>query len=114
MSERIQVLEVDFQGTERQNIPATKTFQLQALHDGVVHAVVASWEVWSDPEHSHRITTHPEDTKNAPWGFARDMQWGQGMQLVEDFDAAQMSDRNAAPAHFIVKAGDELLLTARF
>ena len=29
-----------------------------------------------------------EDTKDQPWGFARDMQWGQGLQLIEDFDAA--------------------------
>jgi len=114
MSDRIQILEVDFEGTERQNIPATKTFQLQALHDGVVHAVVASWEVWSDPEHSHRITTHPEDTKDTPWGFARDMQWGQGMQLVEDFDIASKAERNSTPAPFTVKAGEPLLLTVRF
>mmetsp|Transcript_41537 Transcript_41537/g.115515 ORF Transcript_41537/g.115515 Transcript_41537/m.115515 type:complete len:425 (-) Transcript_41537:69-1343(-) len=114
MSQRICILEVDFQSSERQHIPATKTFQLQALQAGVVHAVVASWEVWSGSEHAHRITTHPEDTKNAPWGFARDMQWGQGMQLVEDFDAASKSDRTATPGPFTVKAGEPLLLTVRF
>jgi len=114
MSERVCVLEVDFQNSERQHIPATKTFQLQALSAGVVHAVVASWEVWSDAERSHRITTHPEDTKDMPWGFARDMQWGQGMQLVEDFDVASKSGRTTTPAPFIVKAGEPLLLTVRF
>ena len=30
-----------------------------------------------------------EDTKDPGWGFARDMQWGQGLQLIEDFDLAQ-------------------------
>lgn len=114
MSERICILEVDFQSSERQNIPVAKTYQLQALQDGVIHAVVASWEVWSDPERSHRITTHPEDTKDKPWGFARDMQWGQGMQLVEDFDVASKSGRTTTPAPFVVKAGEPLLLTVRF
>merc|ERR1719287_244310 len=75
MSERIRILEVDFQATDRRHIPATKTFRVEALQDGIIHAVVASWEVWSDDQQTHRITTHPEDTKDAPWGFARDMQW---------------------------------------
>merc|ERR1711920_125639 len=118
MSERIRVLDVDFQGgTERHHIPAMKKFHMKALHDGVVHAVVASWEVWSNNDNGaedFRITTHPEDTKNEPWGFARDMQWGQGMQLVEDFDVASKSDRRATPAPFIVKAGEDLTLTVRF
>mmetsp|Transcript_40954 Transcript_40954/g.92058 ORF Transcript_40954/g.92058 Transcript_40954/m.92058 type:complete len:444 (+) Transcript_40954:50-1381(+) len=115
MTERVQILEVDFTATERKDISALKTFRLKALRDGVVHAVVASWEVWSDKDHTHRITTHHEDTRDAPWGFARDMQWGQGLQLVEDFDAAsKTSDRHSAPAPFAVKAGEELLLTVRF
>merc|ERR1712032_753001 len=61
MSKRLCILEVDFQGgTERQHIPPTKTFQLEALHDGTVHAVVASWEVWSNSVtgvRAHGITT---------------------------------------------------------
>eukprot|EP00747_Dinoflagellata_sp_TGD_P185745 gnl/TRDRNA2_/TRDRNA2_42442_c0_seq1.p1 gnl/TRDRNA2_/TRDRNA2_42442_c0~~gnl/TRDRNA2_/TRDRNA2_42442_c0_seq1.p1 ORF type:complete len:456 (+),score=95.19 gnl/TRDRNA2_/TRDRNA2_42442_c0_seq1:68-1435(+) len=114
MSARICILEVDFHATERGLIPPSKTFRLEALHDGVIHAVVASWEVWSDKQKTHRITTHPEDTKDEPWGFARDMQWGQGLQLVEDYDAAQKSDRNDAPRPFTVKAGEPLLLTVRF
>ncbi|CAE8618614.1 unnamed protein product [Polarella glacialis] len=114
MSERIQFLEVDFQKSDRQHIPSTKTFRLAALKDGVIHAVVASWEVWSDEERTHKITTHPEDTRGAPWGFSRDMQWGQGLQLVEDFDLACKSERNTPPAPFEVKKGEEMLLTVRF
>jgi len=114
MSPRLCILEVDFHSTERKDIPATKTFQLQALSAGTVHAVVTSWEVWSDPERTHRITTHPEDTRDASWGFARDMQWGQGMQLVEDFDVANKAQRTAAPVPFVVKEGEPLFLTVRF
>lgn len=114
MSARVEILEVDFTSTERHHIPATKTFRLEALSDGVIHAVVASWEVWNDKERTHKMTTHPEDTKDAHWGFARDMQWGQGLQLIEDFDEAKKSDRNSAPAPFHVTKGEVLLLTARF
>lgn len=114
MSERIRILEVDFQKGDRSQIPAVKSFRLKALQDGIIHAVVASWEVWSDEAQTHKITTHPEDTRDPPWGFARDMQWGQGLQLVEDFDAACKSERHAAPAPFEVKAGEELVLAVRF
>lgn len=114
MSERVCILDVEFGTTMRKDIPLVKTFRLEALADGIIHAVVASWQVWGDKDRSHSMTTHPEDTKDQAWGFARDMQWGQGLQLVEDFDAAQKSDRNTAPAPFIVKAGDPLLLTVRF
>lgn len=114
MSERVRILEVDFGTSDRRSIPQTRTFELQALQDGVIHAVVASWEVWSDTAKTHVISTHPEDTKDKPWGFARDMQWGQGLQLVEDFEEAQRTDRNSAPEPFLVKAGEPLLLTVRF
>lgn len=114
MSDRINILTVDFHETERRHIPQSKTFSIKALRDGVVHAVVASFEVWSDPQGTHRMTTHPEDTKDQPWGFARDMQWGQGIQVIEDLDAAEKSERNSPPAPFIVKAGETLLLTANF
>lgn len=114
MSERVSVLDVDFHSTERKHIAASRTFELEALQDGVIHAVVASWEVWSDAERRHRISTHPEDTKDSAWGFARDMQWGQGLQLIEDFDKAALSDRREAPAPFVVKAGEPLLLTVQF
>merc|ERR1712072_249879 len=114
MSERFCILSVEFGTTQRKDIPLVKTFRLEALHDGIIHAVVASWEVFGDSEKTHRMTTHPEETKDAPWGFARDMQWGQGLQLVEDFGPAQKSNRNSPPEPFEVKAGEPLLLTVRF
>ena len=62
MSERIPIFEVDFQQGDRKDIPAMRQFKLRALRAGVIHAVVSSWEVWSDAERKHKITTHPE-----PW-----------------------------------------------
>lgn len=115
MSERISIFEADFQNGDRRDIPAIQHFKLRALRTGVIHAVVSSWEVWSDAAKKHKITTHPEDTKDQPWGFARDMQWGQGLQLIEDFDAANAKggDRALPPAPFAVTEGEELLLTVR-
>eukprot|EP00434_Breviolum_minutum_P019405 symbB.v1.2.017111.t1/scaffold1276.1/size127259/2 len=47
-------------------------------------------------------------------GALHDMQWGQGLQLIEDFDAANSGgDRAVAPAPFSVTEGEELLLTVR-
>lgn len=115
MSDRVCIFEVDFQNGDRRSVPPQKTFKIRAKRSGIVHAVVSSWEVWSDADRTHRITTHPEDTFNTPWGFARDMQWGQGLQLIEDFDLASAagSERRAAPSPFKVSAGEELILTVR-
>eukprot|EP00913_Durusdinium_trenchii_P031282 g29289.t1 len=118
MSERICIFEADFQNGDRRDIPAIQNFKLRATRPGVIHAVMASWEVWSDEAKTHKITTHPElgtseDTKDQPWGFARDMQWGQGLQLIEDFDAANRAgSREDAPSPFIVQEGEDEAFSA--
>jgi protein arginine N-methyltransferase 7 len=43
-----------------------------------------SWEVHGDEEKAIAMSTDPEDTRD---NFARDMQWGQGLQLLEDVAA---------------------------
>merc|ERR1712043_5730 len=113
MSPRVCVQTVDFRTAERRHIPLSKTMEVKAACDGIVHAVVASWEVWSH-DHMRRITTHFEDTKDASWGLARDMQWGQGLQLIEDIDAGSGGGHGALPAPFVVEAGEQLSLTVRF
>lgn len=110
----MKIFTLDFHSATRRNLPQQTSFKLRALRAGRVHAVVASWEIWGDQERQHRLTTHPEDTKDEAWGFARDMQWGQGLQLVEDFDVAQRSTRHIPPEPFIVEEGELLLLTVRF
>eukprot|EP00928_Gymnodinium_smaydae_P062499 TRINITY_DN46352_c0_g1_i1.p1 TRINITY_DN46352_c0_g1~~TRINITY_DN46352_c0_g1_i1.p1 ORF type:complete len:835 (+),score=89.14 TRINITY_DN46352_c0_g1_i1:46-2505(+) len=105
MSDRIQVLGLDFHTATCDDVPAEQTFELKATRSGQIDAVVTSWEAWS--KGGHLLTTHAEDTKTAPWGFARDAHWGQGVQFVED-----MSDGLAVP--FSVVEGDELRLTVRF
>lgn len=97
MSERISILEVDF--TSSTEIPASREFVVHALQDGYLDAVVTSWEVWADQEKTQKLTTHAEDTKDQPWGFARDAHWGQGFQFLDNR---------------YVTAGEELRLTVRW
>lgn len=79
---------------------------LQASFTGTVHAILASWEVYDDGSHGHVMSTHPDETlKN----FPRDMQWGQGLQLIEDMEV-----EGPAPIPFKVTAGEWLLLVTRF
>merc|ERR1712007_199506 len=112
MSSRVCVLEVDFSTTE--SVPLSKSFELEAIQDGVVHAIVASWNLWSDGAHTHKMSTHYEETKEAPWGFVRDMHWGQAFQLVEDEVVPKRHILHTLPVPFVVHAGERLLLTARF
>ena len=44
-------------------------------------------EVWDSIDPQLRITTHYEDTSEVAWGHARDLHWGQAIQMVEDADS---------------------------
>jgi len=123
MSQRVCVLPVDFHLMAPRDVPRSKTVQLQALQDGVIHAILASWEVWTTENNEvqapcHRLTTHLEDSQGQPWGLARDMQWGQGIQMVEDcsvhFNRTGAGFAAKQPKPFVVAAGEPLKLTARF
>jgi protein arginine N-methyltransferase 7 len=85
--------------------------RVQATHSGTVHAVLASWEVYDRPAEGERqltMSTHPDATLD---NFPRDMQWGQGLQLIEDLSAAS---EGAAPIPFVVTEGEWLTLVTRF
>jgi len=111
MSERACLFSLDFHSATRKHIPRKHTVTLTALEDGRVDAVVTSWEMWADTARSRRLTVHAEDTKSPSWGFARDVVYGQGIQLVEELDAMNTNERDTAPKPFVVKKGEELLLT---
>lgn len=55
-----------------------------------------------------------------PWSRARDIHWGQGFQLVEDYGALAMEQGEEGskpfrpPVPLRVKAGEELRVTLRF
>ena len=80
---------------------------MQAQSSGTVHAVMASWEVYADRERTLAMSTEPEQTRD---NFPRDMQWGQGLQLIEDHDAAGVDE----PVPFAVSEGEWLQLISRF
>ena len=60
------------------------------------------WEAYSDSEKSITLSTAPEATLD---NFARDMQWGQALQLIEDHKAPGALNQ-PVPVH--VKKGDKL------
>lgn len=62
------------------------------------------WEVYSDRERTRVMSTNPEATAD---NFARDMQWGQALQLVED------TEEGASPGPVKVSKGEELDLVVR-
>ena len=54
------------------------------------------------------MSTHPDATLD---NFPRDMQWGQGLQLIEDLSQAAAG---MAPAPFVVTEGEWLILVTRY
>mmetsp|Transcript_12724 Transcript_12724/g.17771 ORF Transcript_12724/g.17771 Transcript_12724/m.17771 type:complete len:509 (-) Transcript_12724:129-1655(-) len=107
MSERLPVIEVDFAKDHVGNIGNTKRIRTRALKDGIIHAAVFSWEVYSGLDKKHKMSTHYEDTVE---NFQRDMQWGQGIQLLED---PGLEDTKDAPCPLRVKKGEELVIEVR-
>ena len=83
---------------------------MQAQSSGTVHAVMASWEVYADRERTLAMSTEPEQTRD---NFPRDMQWGQGLQLIEDHQKAS-DDAEASPVPFVVEEGEWFDLIIRF
>jgi len=114
MSQQVCVLSLDFHTMQRSDVPLEQTFLVKALHDGQIDAAVAYWDIWSDPERCNRLTTNPSDTKGKPWSYARNMHWGQGLQMVEDHDIAERGHADTLPMPLQVVQGEELQLTVRF
>ena len=117
------VLQLDFATDSVGVWRAERRQRVQATQSGTVHAILASWEVYDGNvsggagaaagqggggEAPLVMSTHPSDTLH---NFPRDMQWGQGLQLIEDLSGAQ---EGAAPKPFVVSAGEWLVLVTRF
>ena len=106
LSDRIAIEKVDFMVDDFRSRPlADRRYRVKARADGVVHAALFSWEVHSDAEErKHSMSTHVEDTAK---NLARDMQWGQALQLVEDHTASTSAE-GGCPVPLVVTAGEEL------
>jgi len=83
MSDRLPILSVDFSKDKHGKYPKEKRFRTRVKKSGTIHAAVFSWEVRSG---DHSMATHAEATKD---NFARDMQWGQGVQMLDDYVASE-------------------------
>ena len=107
-------------------VPSETTVDFAAAKAGVAHCVVLFWdatvggpgaETWELDGGPLTMSTDPRETVD---NFARDMQWGQGIQLLEDLDAANRDDAldpaNALtrpPTPFVVAAGEPLSFDVR-
>jgi protein arginine N-methyltransferase 7 len=105
MADRVSVADVDFASDAPGFIPDERTIRIRALHTGVVHAILLTWEAFGDPEKDLCISTEPEKTRG---NFPRDMQWGQALQLIEDEDTD-----GEGPVPLRVEEGEELDLVVR-
>jgi len=82
MAARIPIINCDFAtGACNAAPPRERRFRVQIERTGTVHAAIYSWEVHDDNKGTHKMTTHAEDTVD---NFPRDMQWGQGVQILDD------------------------------
>ena len=55
---------------------------IQPLFVGTIHAVMLSWEAYTDLEGSEVLSTDPSRAS-----FARNTHWGQALQVMEDVNA---------------------------
>lgn len=121
LSPTLRVGEIIFGSTEPSDIPLSSSYKFKACAGGETHAVVTTWVVWDGTSTSSRsMSTHWDASVGSPWGFYRDVQWGQGIQLLE---APQVSSsgrsRSAAaksiiPRPLCVSEGDVLEFQARW
>ena len=112
LTERVSIADVDFHVDEFEPADGAleKRFRVQALADGTAHAAIFSWEVHSDATRAVSMTTHPEDTRD---NFARDMQWGQALQLLEDHTAPAVAE-GGTPVPLVVSAGEWLDIIVKY
>ena len=71
-----------------------------------MHAVLLHWEVFA-PGITETISTDPEQTRN---NFPRDMQWGQALQLLEDYSEADDESSGEGPTPLVVEQGQDIQL----
>jgi len=74
----------------------TSYVEADSIATGEGIALMYWWEVYLDEERTIRISTHPNDTKG---NIPRDLNWGQGLQLVESPDGWNKK----YPSPFMVK-----------
>ena len=121
----IEVLSCDFARDAPGDWKAEMEHLVTCSEAGTAHCVVLFWEAtqggpgtpsWEGDDEL-MMSTDPRATRSH---FARDMQWGQGIQLLEDLDAEALDAvRNPGgistrpPTPLVVKAGEQLRAAVR-
>jgi len=121
----IEVLSCDFARDAPGDWKAEMEHLVTCSEAGTAHCVVLFWEAsqggpgtapWEGADEL-MMSTDPRATRD---NFARDMQWGQGIQLLEDLDAEALDAvRNPGgistrpPTPLVVKAGEQLRAAVR-
>ena len=121
----IEVLSCDFARDAPGDWKAEMEHLVTCSEAGTAHCVVLFWEAsqggpgsapWEGSD-TLMMSTDPRATRD---NFARDMQWGQGIQLLEDLDAEALDAvRNPGgistrpPTPLVVKAGEQLRAAVR-
>lgn len=99
---------IDFAADSQADLPrGARAFRFAALRDATVHALMFTWEAWTDAGRSFAVSTHPNATRD---NLPRDMAWGQALQLVEDTAALHGDPGAKGPAPFTVRAGEQIEL----
>ena len=78
---RVCCADIDFYRDSPGCLPPTKRIPVRVTRSGQIHAVLCTWEVFADRDRTVTMSTDPEVCRD---NFPRDMQWGQGLQLLED------------------------------
>eukprot|EP00730_Choanoeca_flexa_P013517 TRINITY_DN5407_c0_g1_i2.p1 TRINITY_DN5407_c0_g1~~TRINITY_DN5407_c0_g1_i2.p1 ORF type:complete len:365 (+),score=84.55 TRINITY_DN5407_c0_g1_i2:100-1194(+) len=102
---KTRVVDVDFSRHGCGDLPLESRYRITIEKDGRIDAALTYWEAYGGPDHSLVMSTDPKDTID---NFARDMQWGQALQLMDDSE-----QDGPGPHPFLVKQGEVLDLVVR-
>lgn len=79
LCEPFPVLTADFNSTLFSALPSCSTSRV-CTTEGTVHAVLDFWVV--EDSQGRQLSTDPRARRCEPWAYARDIAWGNGLQLV--------------------------------
>lgn len=80
LCEPIPVLSADFSSTPFSALPTAPVEARVRCQEGTAHAVLDFWVV--EDAAGRRLSTDPRARRCEPWAYARDVAWGNGLQLV--------------------------------
>lgn len=79
LCEPFPLLEADFSATPFRALPSSLESRVP-VREGRVHAVLDFWIC--EDEQGRQLSTDPRARRCEPWAYARDVAWGNGLQLV--------------------------------